>query len=230
MGSFANSLFQFLMGWTRALLSSLWDASPGGPLHWLSEHWLALLIGICILGALADLAVYLFRWQPYRVWASFFRRLRRRREEKADPAGKDVLPEDAYEAEDASEVYYPAEASQPSRAAEAVREEGPRPGGWTWDPPEERGESPAMAAEEAEYRARASEREPHEALGDDQDMTARFEQAIRPRRRRARMKELFSEEPSETKYSAPQELIDRREAYHRPVYPRGWKGNNQSES
>jgi hypothetical protein len=35
---------------------------------------------ICGAGLLIDLVVHLFRWRPYRVWLSFFRRLTGRKE------------------------------------------------------------------------------------------------------------------------------------------------------
>jgi len=53
--------------------------------------------------------------------------------------------------------------------------------------------------------------------------TARFEQAIRPRRRR-RVNSLIRENDQEV-YAAPDELIDQNEAYRRPVYPSSWRAD-----
>ncbi len=234
MGSFANSLFQFLLGWIRILLSSLWDTatspSTGSLLRWVGDHWLALFIGVCVLGVLADLAVYMFRWRPYRVWASFLRRRRRRKEarERGEPGyipGDEVLPEEAYEAMDASEVSYPAKGENRARPGNGVEYRS----AWTWDGPsalQENGSEENGSGRRGYFAAPEISPE----AGGEEEMTARFEQAIRPRRRRARVKEIFSEEGQQAEYTAPQELIDRREAYHRPVYPRNWKGNNSSES
>ncbi len=232
MGSFANSLFQLLLGWVRMLFSSLWEtaSSPGSGslLRWLGDHWLSLLIGICAAGALCDLTVYIFRWRPYRVWASFFRRIRNRKQEAAeDPGETEVLPEEAYETEDASEVAYPV-VSRFEEAGEEEPEAVPARA-WTWDEP---GINPADPAgmESSSGGIRTPAQDAITEVPDENGMTARFEQAIRPRRRRARVMDLFNEDAPQADYTAPQELIDRREAYHRPVYPRGWKGNNQSES
>ena len=91
MGQFANMLFQLMLGWVQTAASWLWalvtsnDASLW--LRWLTEHWLPLLVGLCIAGVVIDFVVYLFRWQPYRVWRSFLHRLSRRR-----PGDDDMPP------------------------------------------------------------------------------------------------------------------------------------------
>ncbi len=234
MGSLANSLFQFFLGWIRILFSSLWESvtspSRGSLLGWIGEHWLALLICICVFGAVTDLVVYLFRWRPYRVWASFFRQMRKCREEKkAGLPEKEVLPEEAYEDSDVSEVSF-RENREGDEGRDLIPQEESVPRAWTWDEPESvQQNNPVMPAAEKELQA------PGIASGEKNNegnpgVTARFDQALRPRRRRTRMKDLFSEEGPQSDYTAPQELIDRREAYYRPVYPRNWKGNNDSES
>lgn len=76
MGQFTNTLFQVLLGWVQNIVSALWQliVSPDGSggLRWLLDHWLALVILLCVAGGLIDFVVYLIRWQPYRVWRSFF--------------------------------------------------------------------------------------------------------------------------------------------------------------
>ena len=88
MGSFANTLFSVLLGWVQNAVSWLWRliSSDGadGFMSWVLEHWLLLAILLCAAGALVDLAVYLLRWQPYRVWRSFWQRLRGTDEEEAE--------------------------------------------------------------------------------------------------------------------------------------------------
>lgn len=79
MGSFANSVFNMLLGWIRAAASSLWGALTGRGedfLTWIGENWLAVTIAICAVCTLIDVVVHFLRWRPHRVWASFFRRLR----------------------------------------------------------------------------------------------------------------------------------------------------------
>ena len=74
MGTLANSVFQALMGWIRAVALEIWNtfSSPEGTtlMGWVGAHWKGLAFGMCVLGLTVDLIVYLFRWQPYRVWRS----------------------------------------------------------------------------------------------------------------------------------------------------------------
>lgn len=78
MGSFANALFSVLLGWLRNIASWLWQlvtsADAGAWMGWVLENWVPLTVLLCLGGLLVDLLVYLIRWQPYRVWRSFFRR------------------------------------------------------------------------------------------------------------------------------------------------------------
>lgn len=78
MGSFANTLFQMMLGWIQGIVSSVWSAftdDKGGSFFtWLGNHWIPIVIVLCAAGLIADLGVYLVRWKPYRVWKSFFRR------------------------------------------------------------------------------------------------------------------------------------------------------------
>ena len=77
MGSFANTLFSVLLGWVQSAVSWVWrlfsSEGAGGLMGWVLDNWLALVIVLCAAGVVIDLVVYLFRWQPYRVWRSFWR-------------------------------------------------------------------------------------------------------------------------------------------------------------
>lgn len=107
MGSFANQLFTFMLGWVQGACTAIWQAftSPAQqPVpDWLREHWMAAALALCLAGALADLIVYLFRWRPLTVWRSFFRRLRERADNDI-PEGSPVSAgeEEASEAEAAA--------------------------------------------------------------------------------------------------------------------------------
>ena len=72
MGQFAGSLFRMLLGWVQTAASWLWslitDTDASTWLRWLMENWLLLLIIMCGVGLVIDFIVYLFRWQPYRMW------------------------------------------------------------------------------------------------------------------------------------------------------------------
>lgn len=92
MGNFANTLFSSLLGWLRSAAAWLWsfisDPESGGLMIWIAENWLVLVILLCAACMLIDFIVYLFRWQPYKVWASFFRRMFGRGEDDAEDTGR----------------------------------------------------------------------------------------------------------------------------------------------
>ena len=87
MGQFANMLFGALLGWVQTAASWLWglvtNTNVSAWLRWLLDNWLPLTLLLCIAGLVIDLLVYLFRWQPFRVWRSFFSRFAARAEDKA---------------------------------------------------------------------------------------------------------------------------------------------------
>ena len=97
MGSFANTLFLGLLGWIRTAASLLWNIMSGASasvfLQWIKEHWMLTAGAICIIGLIADWLVYMFRWRPYRVWGSYFRRLQRRKEPETEAAAEPEAPE-----------------------------------------------------------------------------------------------------------------------------------------
>ncbi|MGN0970741.1 MAG: hypothetical protein ACI4OY_02225 [Aristaeellaceae bacterium] len=88
MGSFASGVFSAMLGWIRGAIAYLWNAAAtpegGGLLSWMAGHWLPLTLILCGAGMVIDLIVYLLRWQPYKVWASFFRRLGHRRQQEEE--------------------------------------------------------------------------------------------------------------------------------------------------
>ena len=88
MGTPASTFFQMMLGWIRALSSEVWSTvtAPQGTtlIEWIGAHWKVLALALCVAGALIDLGVYLFRWQPFRVWRSFIHRMRNAREAKTD--------------------------------------------------------------------------------------------------------------------------------------------------
>ncbi len=230
MGSFIKTLFQGMMDWVRILVSSAWSFFNGyngyERLNWIANHWVTLLLVLCALGLVADGLIYLIRWKPYRVWGSFFRRLGRRRDavEKGGPEADMAEPDMMDEPVSVPELP-PAE----DTAAEPAREE--RDAGWAWENPFEirRGEQRVLEATGARGYREPGTQESETITEQDGGVTARFEQAIRPRKRRARANAIFSDEATVQEVQAPQELIDRREAYHRPIYPRSWKGNKNQQ-
>lgn len=95
MGSFANALFSGLLGWLQGAAAWLWrvfsGADAGAWMSWVLENWLPLTLLLCAAGVLIDFVVYLIRWQPYRVWRSFFGR-RSEEEEAEEEAEKPAEP------------------------------------------------------------------------------------------------------------------------------------------
>ena len=88
MGSFANQLFTLMLGWIQSTCAAVWQAftapAQQPALIWLQKHWMTAALVLCVLGALADLTVYFFRWHPLDVWSSFFRRLRERADKDSE--------------------------------------------------------------------------------------------------------------------------------------------------
>lgn len=81
MNAFANTLFSLLLSWVKGLVQSVWGIFSGGAdgfFVWLGDHWLGLVVFICLLGAAADLMVWLLRWRPDLVWRTKVRRFRAR--------------------------------------------------------------------------------------------------------------------------------------------------------
>ena len=220
MGTISNSLFQTLMGWIRALTSDVW-ATVNSPesatlTRWIGNNWIGLAVGLCVVGLLIDLIVYLFRWQPLRVWASFFRRRRHRHDGEEELTEETESAEDPYAEEEyvhsyPEETYIPEDApAAPVPVTEAERNPRREPGGEPVREPEFPAEDPRDWAEPV-----------------PESMTATFEQAIVPRRRR-RVSDLFTEE-NEKKAAAPEEVIDRYAAYRRPVYPSSWQKEKKEQ-
>lgn len=90
MGNFADTLFGVLLGWAKTAVSWLWgvisDDGSGGMMSWVLDHWLLLLILLCLGGMLIDFVVYLIRWQPYRMWRGFQRHTESDEETENEPA------------------------------------------------------------------------------------------------------------------------------------------------
>ncbi len=269
MGTLANSVFIALMGWIRAVALEIWNtfSAPEGTtiMQWIGDHWKGLAIALCAAGMVIDLIVYLFRWQPYRIWRS--RRAARHREEETAETPNNDIEENQYDPENAPAEEIPLSAAAAELAPSLIRQarmerkdapesrEESAPGGETrWDrtaqraggrrrsvaryvasrydgePEEEiasarwtayRSEGPrgGTAASELPGRGRgetAPTDEPPEPAG---RTTEKFEQAIRPRRRRVRN---MLKDAQDLETETPDQLIDRNEAYRRPVYPRGW--------
>lgn len=79
MNSFANSLFSLLFGWARTLIRQVWASASSGQYNgffvWLGDHWIWLVLILCLGCTVLDFVIWLVRWRPYLVWRTMFRRV-----------------------------------------------------------------------------------------------------------------------------------------------------------
>ena len=246
MGTLANSFFQIFLSWIRILCAEIWNtvsSEDGSALAtWIGKNWLAAAVFLCVTGVAVDLIVYLFRWQPYRIWRSKRQKKKNRlpaiethksetEETEEDPIplqiqtqpertdnqsrtewiSSDVYqesskkicntkqnqPPDGMLNETSPEIYYRPERIHAKRYVESVYDE----------PDEELFHPDAIEKAETVTLNRESN-------------TEKFEKAIRPRRRR-RVRDMLADGREDTT-PAPEQLIDRNEAYRQPIYPRSW--------
>lgn len=251
MGSFANSLFTLLLGWIQSTASSLWNAltrgGEGSLLQWIGEHWIWLAVILCTAGLLADLAVYLFRWEPYKVWQSFFHRLR--------------IKKEIEETTEHNGMREPAPAPLSGGAPTPVRKTAEKPkrydpredlARWTEEQPIPSGQKTQREQEvqitpagyvvpaDSPYRPPENSRrtEAEDAfIGDEEkkenrgeSVQQKAEQIVRAGRRRRRITDLLTEESdSATAPEMPRNPISAKDAYMRPVYPRQWQQNEEDD-
>lgn len=80
MGTLADSLFNLLMGWVRALVNAIWalfTTDHTTLLEFLGKNWVLIVVVILASGLAIDWLVWLIRWQPYHLWARRARRFLR---------------------------------------------------------------------------------------------------------------------------------------------------------
>ena len=222
MGSFANTVFSLLLGWLKGLISMIWSAmtSEGGNsfFTFIGNNWIKIVVILCAAGLAVDFAVYFFRWQPYKVWQTFLRRLNGK---QAD------LPEE--------------EADKPAQYTGPVVPEAYAAGygyarKWNNGGPEEE----SSFQEDELDRWRTAEMETDSAAASAEITKAGYavpadspyrRPADKRRRRRLHVSLLGeTEDEGEVHYFAPRPIIDQKEAYHAPVYPEKWTGSREQDS
>lgn len=250
MGSFANSLFTLMLGWLQGAVSAVWSAftSQNGSsfLNWIGRRWILIAAVLCAIGLAADLCVYILRWKPFRVWKSFFTRKEPDSETEDGDTGS-IRP--GFRREE-PEYTNRNEKTEPVFKRQAERD--PEPDLSQWEPEEGPAETdvvshavkPPMvtnagyvvpadspyrrpAGEAVEENIQVQERTTDDipAAGQDRNEPS---PVVQRRRRRISVTELFSDPEEELRqFDAPQQVIDSRRAYHAPVYPRGWKKNEE---
>ena len=246
MGSFANSMFSVLLGWVRGAVNWLWglfsSEESGGLTAWLGEHWLGLADALCVVGMLADLVVYMVRWRPYKVWASFFRRLFGRNKRQEEPAPRRhvrrewVYPDGtarAEEPEEAPEEERPEPETMPhGRVSSADMEERYV---MSFAPPEEYRQRAAQPAQ-LKYQQELDNQQPVPGLEDypkpreipaESEQTQSSEPSGRINRRMLRLNaQRFlnrDEDELQLRYTPAPPPVDKNEAYRAPYVPPQWK-------
>lgn len=206
MSNFANTLFSSLLGWLRSAAAWLWrfvsNPESGGLIVWIADNWLVLIILLCAVCMLVDFIVYLIRWQPYKVWASFFRRLFGRGGDEADTGRirRHWIHADgttSVEVIDAAEVTE--EALEPQ--SYAVQPDIPADSYARFARPEPAPASPLDFA--------------------DEELPEPVDRQPRPDERRRLFPEAAEELP--LRYAPPPAANEEVPAYHEPYYPPQWK-------
>lgn len=219
MGSFANTVFSILLGWLQGLIAMIWAAltSKGGDafLQFIAHNWIYIAAFLCVIGVAADFVVYLFRWEPYKVWRTAWNQKKNRKQTKetAESIDAEPLPE---------RTSLPEEKEMNGR--ETYGEDGR--------------EEPADLPEETDdlYRWREHESEEPEAEVPAEVTKAGYtvpadspyrrpesrDDARNRRRRRIRINLLGDSDEEDYHYITPEPIVDHRDAYYAPVYPKNW--------
>ena len=243
MGGYAEFCIKNLFGWLKSFVQQIWtlisNQKGNNLLSWIGENWKGAFLALCVTGAVIDLLVYLFRWEPVKVWKSYFRRKKTRGrptwEDGTDSYGYGIPVGEQEEA-----AYYtddqPAPQPEDSGMYDMPEEEYdpypepiPSPAGPVYSAPN----MPTPPEYQAMYRRPEANARPAAYAGNEPDprsMTERnLERVIGPRRKKLRVNELFREADEGTvHYEAPQPVIDRTEAYRAPVFPRNWNDNGEN--
>ena len=95
MGTLADSLFNLLMGWVRALVNAIWalfTTDHTTLLEFLGKNWALIVVVILAAGLAIDWLVWLIRWRPYHLWARRARRFLRMPEPEQEEKRKKRAP------------------------------------------------------------------------------------------------------------------------------------------
>ena len=225
MGSFANTLFSMLLGWVQGLISMIWSAltSEDGNsfLQFIGKNWIKIAFILCVIGFITDLAVYIFRWQPYKVWRTFLRKRSKMRNTDLRETEKVVNAVPSKSEETVSEKSFSRYfAASGSDAADEKKESDIQEELQQWRETETEQEEPEIRPETAHggYTVAADSPYRRPVAG--------------TRRRRIRIRQILGDpdEDGEIHYISPQPIVDHKEAYHAPVYPEKWTGSREQDS
>ena len=123
MGTLADSLFNLLMGWVRALVNAIWalfTTDHTTLLEFLGKNWVLIVVVILAAGLAIDWLVWLIRWQPYHLWARRARRFLRMPEPEQEEKRKKRTPS-GDETQKMSAAYARADSGAPEEEEEEER-------------------------------------------------------------------------------------------------------------
>lgn len=241
MGSFASSLFSVMLSWIRGAVSYVWNVASseqgGGMIRWLGENWLALTLILCAAGMVIDGVVHLFRWQPYKVWASFFRRITGQQEAYDEPpqrsarlvhrhwvyadgtarteaVAQDELPpeEDTHPWQDVTPALTRYDLDE-----DAYRRQFARP---------EEQAAPAAGLEDYPQPVQIENEENEPEYQEEEAPVSRRNRRISRESTRMAFQQLFAsrdEDELDLRYKPAQPAVDKAQAYNKPYYPPQWK-------
>ena len=233
MNAFADILLSLLLGWMKGLTQLLWsffaDGGSGGFLPWLGDHWLTLVVILCIAGVAADIAAWVQR-----------RRLAKKAGRAGDgrhasesestwgfeqPFGdsldmKGLAGQEEYEprAEEADMPVFPHVERKPVRE-NAEKTFFPVRSAWEPRPEPDYAEEGAVPEPVAEPYIPAENRP---ASGETETRRRRRDKHEGQRRRLfSRVPPLIqSDEQEDGMLDGLPPMIDKNEAFHKPVYPK----------
>ena len=230
MNTFADTLFSVLFSGIRSLVEGIWSSVVKGNysnfFHWLGDHWLWLVLILCLICTAIDFIIWMIRWRPYLVWRTKFRRfLRRMRGETAEAQAFETGYVDGVALD------MPEEIPQPWPEEEMAP--------WPENPPQ----APAVLPEEF-FSPQLPDAEPPAPLENAYTEQAYFvpqedsyppvvqpvtESVAAPRRRRSEKHErrkvswherlMADDDAQEAMLDGLPPAVDREQAFHEPVYP-----------
>ncbi len=221
MGSFANTVFSLLLGWLQAVTSMIWSALTAKDsesfLQFIGNNWIIIAIILCFIGLIADLLVYIFRWEPYKVWRSFWRKIRN--------GSRDEM---TTETDDPEELT----ATRKFQEENDDQEDYDDLGKWEGSEPPESSPVSVTETTKAGYHIPSDSpyRKPKYDTGPNPDIDGVSPENV-PARRRRRFSNLLGDSGGEEiHYFAPRPMVDQKEAYHAPVYPEKWNEDRERDS
>ena len=211
MGSFANTVFSLLLGWLQTVASMIWNSltekDNESIFQFIGRNWILITLILCLAGLVIDFAVYLFRWEPYKVWMSFWKKISSKEHNEetvtgsADDEEKESFSQNTFD----SEPVFPAEYESGNNAYAD-----------TGDTDSER----FLCSGDVIKQETAS----------DEKTENLFRRDVRNRHRRRFNSILGDTGDEELHYYNPRPMMDEKDAYHAPVYPEKWRENREQDT